>query len=261
MKYSMLYFKASRHLNDFDEVILQYDHETLNIIPYVQDHYKQEQRIILDVQQLPVSDFENSLEIFAAVAQKHPNIALMGTPTQLPQLKKANMKYFFSNVVDSWDRLHGYIKMGVSDVYIGDEFGFQLENISTVCKDNNVTIRVFANVAQSSFSGMLGSITNFFIRPEDVATYERLVDVIEFYGGVDRQDVLYEIYSQQSWTGNLTEIIDGLKEDVHNSLIGSIFGLARTSCRKRCSYSTDCNLCSRYVSIQNTIQGGIVNEH
>lgn len=254
MKYGMMYFNISRHLNDFDEIILKYDHKTMNIVPHVQDKYRQEQRVILNVQQLPDEDFEESFIYMRAAAQTHPEIALMGTLAQLPRLKESGLKFFFGEIVDSWDKLNGFIQLGVSDIYVGNEFAFNMEDISAVCKQANVNIRVFANVAQSSCPVVENTMTQFFIRPEDLAMYGDLVDVIEFYGPIDRQDVLYEIYTKGKWVGNLGELIIRVKEDINNTLITPIFGTLRRSCGKRCAYSKSCNICPRFVSIQRTLE-------
>lgn len=254
MKYGMIYFNTSRHLNDFDEIILKYDHKTMNIVPHAQDNYRQEQRVILNVQQLPDEDFEESFIYMRAAAQAHPEIALMGTISQLPRLKESGLKFFFAEVVDSWDKLNGFIQLGVSDVYVGNEFAFNMEDISAVCKQTNVNIRVFANVAQTSFPVVENTMAQFFIRPEDLAMYDDLVDVIEFYGPIDRQDILYEIYTKGKWIGNLGELIIGVKEDINNTLITPIFGTLRRSCGKRCAYSKSCNICPRFVSIQRTLE-------
>lgn len=253
MNYCLDYFNTSRHLNDFNEVILKYDHKTINIVGHVQDSYKQEQRIVLNVQGLSDEDFEQSLEYIAAAAQVHPKLAILGRIAQLPRLKETGLDYFFPNVVNSWDTLNGYINMGVSDVYIGNEFAFNMINISKVCKESNVAVRVFANVAQTDCSATKGAITNFFIRPEDVHLYEEEINVIEFYGTKDRQDVLYEIYTEGSWKGNLNELIIGLEDIINNNLIMGCFGVLRRACGKRCAYSSLCDVCHRFVSTQETI--------
>lgn len=257
MKYALVYFKPSKHLQDFNEIILDYNHKTADIVSHVQDNYKQEQRIILNIQQLPEEDFEESIVYMRAAAQAHPEIAVMGTVKQLPRLKESGLSYFFAEIADSWDKLNGFINMGVSDVYVGNEFAFNMEKISDVCKNKNVAIRVFANVAQTSCSAVGNDMTHFFIRPEDVMTYNDLIDVIEFFGPKDRQDVLYQIYTQGKWIGNLNELIIGLNQDINNTLITEIFGVLRRSCGKRCSYADNCNLCNRFPRFQQIlIEGG-----
>ena len=90
--------------------------------------------------------------------------------------------------------LNGMIRYGVSDVYIVNEFAFYLPQIKKNCGDE-VKIRVFPNVSQSTDKlHVLPTVTSFFIRPEDIPFYEEYVDVCEFFGTVDRNEVLYKIY-------------------------------------------------------------------
>lgn len=251
MKYGMLYDNRSRHLEDFNEIILKYDHKTTAIIEHIQK-YKQEQRIILNVQML--EDVLDCKDIFIAAAGEHSNIALMGTTAQTAALKEIGLPWFFAEVVDSWDKLNGFINQGVSDVYIGNEFAFNMGDISEKCHSNSVKVRVFANVTQTNCSMIEETITQFFIRPEDVLMYDEYVDVIEFFGPIDRQDILYEIYVKGKWIGNLNELIIGLKEDVNNTVIAGIFGTLRRNCGKRCAYSSSCDVCTRFVSINKTLK-------
>ena len=257
MKYGMMYDNRSRHLNDFDEITLKYEHKTAEIIEHIKK-YKQEQRIILNIQAL--EDVLDCKDIFLAAAEVHSNIAIMGAKSDLEELKEIGLPFFFAEVVDSWDKLNGYIQQGVSDVYVGNEFAFDLSTISQVCKLYNVKIRVFANVAQSNYPSVGNTMTQFFIRPEDVTMYDDIVDVIEFFGPLDRQDVLYEIYTKGKWIGNLNELIIGLKEDINNTLIAGCFGTLRRTCKKRCAHSTKCDICTRFVSIQNTLKE-VKSEH
>ena len=77
MKYCMRYDNRSRHINDFDEVILNYTHKTSEIIDHVAK-YKQEQRIILNVVEMDNEELLKCKDIFAAAGEV-ANIAIMGT--------------------------------------------------------------------------------------------------------------------------------------------------------------------------------------
>lgn len=260
MKFCMLYDNHSRYLRNADEIILKYQHKTSEIIEHI-GTYKQEKRIILNVYLLDNETLMDCKEIFAAAAEKHPNMAILGEQTQAEVLTKLELPFFFANIVDSWDKLNAFINCGVSDVYIGNEFGFSLKKISQVCKENNVNIRVYPNVAQTSTSMLKPTINSFYIRPEDLKYYEDLVDVIEFFGPLDRQDVLFKIYSTRRWLGELNTLIIGLEdESVNNTIFLECFGAVRTNCDKRCSYSKGCNMCTRFISINKTIEEVVKHE-
>ena len=88
----------------------------------------------------------------------------------------------------------------------------------------------------------MDTITAFFIRPEDLILYEPHIDVVEFFGPIDRQRVLHEIYTNGKWLGKLSDIIIGLHSDIDNQSIAPRFAEARIKCRKKCNQE-NCNLC------------------
>ena len=261
MKYCMLYDNRSRYLRNADEIILKYQHKTSEIIEHI-GTYKQEKRVILNVYLLDNETLLDCKEIFAAVAERHPNMAILGEVTQAGVLTELGLPFFFANIVDTWDKLHAFINCGVSDVYIGNEFGFSLKKIAPVCKEHNVNVRVFPNAAQTSSHMLKPTMNSFYIRPEDLKYYEDLVDVVEFFGPIEKQDVFFKIYSTRRWLGKLNLIILGLEdaEDVKNTIFLECFGAVRTNCDKRCSYSKGCNMCTRFISINKTIDEVVKNE-
>jgi hypothetical protein len=78
-------------------------------------------------------------------------------------------------------------------MYICEELGFSLDKISKILHDNNVRVRVFPNICQSSFPET-PSIKTFFIRPDDITVYATFVDVFELISDKERQRVLYKVY-------------------------------------------------------------------
>jgi len=62
--------------------------------------------------------------------------------------------------------------------------------------DNNIKVRVFPNICQSSFKET-PSIKTFFIRPEDIKYYSTFVDVFELISNnAEIQNTLFKIYKQ-----------------------------------------------------------------
>jgi hypothetical protein len=104
-------------------------------------------------------------------------------------------------------------------------------------------------------------MSSFFIRPEDLKYYENYIDIIEFFGPLDRQDVLFKIYTDRKWLGDLGVLIIGLEESLKNTVFLECFGAVRSGCEKRCSYSKSCNICNRFLSIDKTIEEVFKNEH
>ena len=159
--------------------------------------------------------------------------------------KYKNPKFFFNTHINLWDTLYGYVNLGVTDVYIVEGLGFELEEIKNFLEDfeNKPQIRVFPNIAQSSFDGIDG-LNKFWIRPEDTKYYEEYVDVYEFYGEDNKQKIYYDIYfKDKEWFGPLNEIIQGLDSDINNTTIVPRFGINRINCRQRCVKGKHCHMC------------------
>ena len=83
--------------------------------------------------------------------------------------------------------------------------------------------------------------------------YEDLIDIYEFFGPLDKQDVLYDIYSTSRWLGDLNNIILGLDESIDNLTIVPHFGQARTGCNKRCAYNS-CNICGMVKEVADSLK-------
>lgn len=264
MKYAINYSTAFKHSDAEHELILQYNEEKHRtaLLNYVRQYAQEHIRFIIAaerVEELKDEDFK----IFAAIMEIHPNIAVrisLGHKGYMVDFVDKGIPFFFDTFVDNWDILNGMIKYGVSDVYIVNEFAFDLPQIRKVCGD--VKVRVFPNVAQSSDKlHVLPTINSFYIRPEDIPFYEPYVDVCEFFGPADRHDVLFRIYTEQKWIGNLKELIIGLQEDLPNTGITPHFGDRRVRCKKACNYN-NCNLCNQIMELAILLNGkGVEIKH
>lgn len=114
--------------------------------------------------------------------------------------KKYNLPFFFTDLITSIDQLYGLMKYNPTDMYICEDLCFSIDKISKILKDNNIKVRVFPNICQSSFPET-DSILTFFIRPEDIDIYSKFVDIFELVADKDHQQVLYKIYKQKYWAG------------------------------------------------------------
>ena len=148
----------------------------------------------------------------------------------------------------------GLISLGVSDVYIVEELCFEIDKVAEIAHSEGVNIRVFPNVAQSSWNDSDG-ITKFFIRPEDVYLYEPYIDVLEFFNSRKRENTLYKIYAiEKKWFGQLSELIVGLNDDIDSRYIASEFGDKRRACRKNCVKGGKCRICDRVVALSQVLE-------
>ena len=171
-------------------------------------------------------------------------------------MKKSNIEYFFNEKLYSIDKVWEIISLGVSDVYICGELGFELKSISKRIHDAGVKIRIHPDVAQST-AVSVDPLTKFFVRPEDIYKYNDYVDVCEFFAEDKiRDNLLYSVYAKEHrWYLNLNDIILGLDcEPVSNISISKQFGTVRLNCRKRCMREGGCAICTRCIELSRKLE-------
>lgn len=219
----------------------------------------QEKSIVIDVSD---SFEEIDAQLFQALYEKYKNFKLIinfNNEEHLNRVKEYKLPFFFSNFVTTIDQLNGFLTYRPTDMYICEELGFNLHKVSKLLHDNNIKVRVFPNICQSSFPDT-PSLKTFFIRPEDIEVYSAFVDVFEIVSDEKRQRVLFKIYRQEKWFGKINEIIPTFKDELDSRYIIENFGSIRSKCGKRCMYNPrTCSICDRYVEMAKTLQNnGII---
>lgn len=254
MKYAINFYRNCRVLPKADEIIIKYEKTGQEDLVRFARELPQEQRLIVNICML---DAENDdYRIFKDAISAHKNMAFMISRDQTiyyQDFYEMNLPYFFIEPISNLDDFMGVITLGVTDIYVANELGFYLNKISTICKDKGIQIRVYPNVAQSSSSFPTPGFKKFFIRPEDVELYEQYVDILEFWGPIDKQAVLYDIYHDGRWQGNLQDIILNLNEEIDNMRIMPVFGEARSCCHKKCAYN-QCHFCDNIKSAATALE-------
>lgn len=246
------YYPSQKYLEDAEELKITYKPVDKTLVDFLQK-YKQKS-IIINVQEC----FEQTdAKLFQELYKKYNNIKLIinfSNKEHLKRVQNYNIPFFFSNSVKTIDQMTGLIQYHPSDMYICEELGFFLDKVSKTLHDNNIKVRVYPNICQSSFSET-PSIKTFFIRPEDIIIYSTFVDVFELISDEKRQQVIYKIYKQGSWFGKIHEIIPSFKGDLDSKYLSNSFGIIRSKCGKRCLYKPDsCNICDRFLELADTFE-------
>jgi len=260
MKYCIDYNKESQILDRVDEINIQYnkiqDEEALS--QFCEQHQKQ--RINICIDDLEEGINEKYISNILKYQDEHKNyniyIRLGGKNEELGILlsQYPNAKFYFNTRVNDWDRVIGYIEYGVSDIYVVEGLGFELDKVAAIAHAHNVQIRVFPNVAQSTWND-LDDLRKFWIRPEDIEFYNQYVDVCEFFGENEKNDILYNIYKKdKKWFGDLREIIIGLKEPIDSRYIVPRFVKKRTRCCRECLKGGNCQMCDHIRELSGNLE-------
>ena len=167
--------------------------------------------------------------------------------------------------------LDGYLNLGVSDVYIVNELGFELDKVYDIVHDHNAKVRVFPNIAQSAWT-YTPDLKKFFIRPEDIKDYEKYVDVFEIFEGyVDGLEVyeiaepiiaetLYRVYAiDTQWYGKLEEIIANFHANLDGRFLHPRWVDRRVRCGKKCLKGSMCDMCNTIAGLGESLEkAGII---
>lgn len=252
MKSCIEWRKGFKFLPQIDEFNIDFRNKEIQLTRFL-ELYAKSQRVNI---RLPEDYTKDNIELLEAAYDKGYNIAIILPDIYYTErLKEKGVPFYLSKAVDTWDEFCGFLSIGVSDIFITGELGFELDKVSSIAKERDVQIRCYANIIQSSWKNERG-IKGFFIRPEDVDFYSNYVDVIEFYDSVDQQNVLYEVYfHSKEWNGKLREIIKGIVSDVDNYyILGSEFARRRSQCGKKCLKGERCELCDRLIELADSLE-------
>ncbi len=254
MKYCLKHYPDSK-LEESDEVIYNFKSST-KAIDFI-ELYNDRRIIFLVNLNEPKASLQQVIDVAIAAKEKYPqsDFAIMTslealTPDIVTLLKEKKVDCFCVNMAGNWIDFLKLANLGFSDVYIGDDLGFDLKRLSKVAKELQVKLRVFPNAAHSVWNDM-PSIKKFFIKPEDIAIYEDFIDVIEFFCNTPAiEKTLYSIYKDRmKWTGSLGDIISGLNLDLTSNSLVDNFTLGRINCARKCLKGNACNRCDKALEL------------
>lgn len=286
MKYALKYFSTSKKLAEADEIIITYNQKSENLGWFIETYCQQNQRLIIDYDLIEVTKsivkekndenfipitedevlkiIESEVNKIAKINKKYENgiaVKLLNPAYNyydsfVSLLREKEVPFFFFYCPNSFSEVNTLIKMGVSDIYICNELAFQITELSKLIHAANINIRVHPNVAQLSGLNSLieqESLKQFFIRPEDIELYGEYVDIVEFFGSIDKQDVLMDIYKDGYWMGDLNELIIGFDESINCMNLMPDFGFYRLACGHRCDLGK-CSYCDISKSLAKELK-------
>ena len=256
MQFAIHYTNLFRHYNDIDEVI--FDFQDLNrdqIVDFIPTIVKNDnQKIIVNISYIEEYNIEDVLPYLMKLKSIHPNLLIqidfIKQKHFIELLNDNNIDFMFSNYCNNYDTFYSMINLGAKEVYVVEILAFDLKSLQEIRKEKNIKLRIIPDIAQSAGGTRttIPEITKFWVRPEDVELYEKYVDIFELIHIDKSQSIIYEIYKQQQWKGNVQDIILDLDLKINNDNIAPRFGQYRINCRKKCMLNK-CNLCEEIYNL------------
>lgn len=247
MKFSMSSRQSDEYLIKADEIKVQY--RDRNIIPDLIEKYP---KAIINLKRL-LSDMGEPIDwtqinMYHILAQGRFIFGLSSLE-ELKEAREKNYTVYYTAPAYTFQQLQEYKNFGVCCVQLGAPLFFQMDKV----KNFGIPVRHIANIAYSSseFEHDNG-VTGTWIRPEDVATYEPYIDILEFYGNKTQEQTLYRLYAEQhAWSGELGLVVPDLNYICTNRMVPPTLAETRLNCGQRCMENGICHLCYRTFDLAN----------
>lgn len=259
MRYAIVYTDTFRHFDVIDEVIFEYKNAPEQLLINITNNLKNpEQTALISLNYLNEEQFELAIPHILKIKQEHPNMKIIidfrEHKKYISILQEKEIDFFFSDFARNLTMLAAMKRLGASEAYIAEDLGFYLHKLQKF-RDNKFKFRVWPDIAQtiSGTKDVFHSLTQFFIRPEDITFYEDFIDTVEFMRLGTKVNTIYEIYQQGQWLGNLDMIILDLETSIDNKTITPYFGKQRSHCEKRCLWSA-CDICGRTQELGEALE-------
>ena len=252
MKYCINYTTKFNYFDSDDvEIEIRYSKEKQNgLLDFCKNVIREDQMLVVRIEDNIDAE---ELETFKAAAAVHPNIIFK--TWNLEDFRVTDLKFMFADTVRCFTDLRAIVSIGVKRVIIGGDLCFNLHRVREYCDPYEVEIVCYANYIENRADN-IPCYEKFFIRPEDVYTYEGYIDVLQFkkddyYDSLQSQNLFYRIYKAGKWDGTIDQIIEGYTLKTPNSSVIPYFGIVRTNCKNDCN---ECQICSHAATTANLLK-------
>lgn len=176
--------------------------------------------------------------------------------TTIQQIHECNLreiKFYLDRPVSTYEELYWLKRYKAEYILIEAPLFFDLKNVSYIC-NTFCSLRIAPNIAYYSneiprVNGLLGS----WIRPEDIDSYEGLIDTIEFEDcDARKEEALYRIYvEEKKWPADLNSLITNLDKSIDNRYLPETFAATRQQCCQKCFSGGLCGYCFRAATLSS----------
>ena len=261
MHFCVNFARNFRHFDDIDEVILNDITNLDKVQTFLNEGIiNKRSKVILNIagSALSSQELQGAPAIINMLKSQGWNIVVKINREDKDLFKSNNIPFFYYMFAKNLEQVYSQAFDGVSEIYVTEELGFRLKDLQNIKELFDIKYRVIPNIAQSADNSIFKPMVRFWIRPEDTSLYEPLVDTFELLGGKNesRISVIYEIYKQQQWLGNLDDIILDFSSDsdvkIPNTGINPHFAEMRLNCGRRCLTGAPCNICYQMADLAVT---------
>lgn len=282
MIYSLNYYSSSKYKDIVEELKIKFmpgESKIFDLVRFIKGHENQRIFILLQSwatfqeyseaigctyielfnQQMSAED-KKKYDFTFCIDDDPENYRWSDQMTEISKvMKEYNLPFCFRAPVDNFDILIGQLDLGVTDITITGDLGFNLEAVSKLVKDREQgqKIRCYPDVRQSNWNGLNPALC-FWIRPENIKDYEPYIDVLEFWKdsmSFIQADLLYNIYAEKGyWNGSLSYVIEGMPDWIDNKCILGNICNRRPNCGRKCIKGHNCNVCFSMLDLAKSMK-------
>lgn len=180
--------------------------------------------------------------------------------SQLKEFLNRGIPAYFDFPVTDWEIFSYLSALDVTDILIDGPLGFQMEQLNK--RKGNVKIRVRPHASVSASFSVDDNVNSFFIRPEDIPSYEPFVDILEITGGnKEQEETIFNIYKRKSFAGDLSVLVKQLHTNIPNPYVLPDFAQQRLNCGQRCMRNPSrCAICKNLIEATKLVVNEFKNE-
>lgn len=246
MKYCISGRQPKSVLEKTDEIKMRYSDKE-RMVEYMREW--PEKTFILDVPKGTEIDFPWC----ATLASENNLILCLGDLSLAKLCSDFGLAFYWSFPITSYYELHGVIDLKPAYIFLGAPLFFDLKMVTSI---TDIPVRLCPNLAFDAYVPREDGVYGTWIRPEDVAAYEKYVSTLEFvYRDLDHEKVLLHIYKENAtWPGNLNLLLTNFNVNVDNRAIADELAETRMNCGQRCMRSGTCHFCDTAVRFANAVR-------
>lgn len=181
---------------------------------------------------------------------------------QISELQDNKIRFFLdgSMPVSTYTQLAEAFDLGVSDIYIADDLNYNLDDVSKICKEKNIQMRLILNRIPATTLTKGSDVKSPIYRPQDMDILEKYFNVFEFdcddpYNWNEFNVLFKAFFINKYWHGDLSELNHDIQIDFPNDQIMLNYSFSKMNCGRRCDSraSNKCKKCQQFYDIRTML--------